>query len=243
MTLRAGPSIFSASETELPFLEFVYGVNALAFSPDGQFLAGANTEGNIIFWEVATSKEAFRLTGHRGSVQSIAFNLEGTNLVSGGRDKTVRIWDLVKGQVSRTLVRQNNEIYAVAFHPDGRLVANGSINLTPAEATAKKNKADNLLPIPLWNVVDGQELKSLVGHTGNINALAFSPDGKKLASGSSDKTIKLWDIETGQELVTMLGYPTAVSSVIYSSDGQILASSGGRIILRNAESGEIIKIL
>jgi WD40 repeat protein/serine/threonine protein kinase len=68
-------------------------------------------------------------------------------------------------------------------------------------------------------------LLTLQGHTGNIHSVAYSPDGKRLASGSGDTTVKVWDAQTGQELLTLRGHTLAVSSVAYSPDGKRLASA------------------
>src|SRR5436853_191312 len=80
-----------------------------------------------------------------------------------------------------------------------------------------------LLPSPL----SAQEPKlrdTLKGHTTMVSSVAYSPDGKTLASGSGDKTIKLWDVATGKEQATLKGHTLRVNSVAYSTDGKTLAS-------------------
>ena len=70
----------------------------------------------------------------------------------------------------------------------------------------------------------GKELRTLPGHTEFACSVAFSPDGKTLASGSDDHTIKLWDVATGTLLRTLSGHTSSVESVAFSPDGKILAS-------------------
>ncbi len=83
------------------------------------------------------------------------------------------------------------------------------------------------------------ELIVQTGHASEIQSVAFSPDGKLLASGSRDVSVKLWDVATGQELRTFTGQTNTVESVVFSPDGKILASGGsdGSVKLWNVESG------
>src|SRR5262245_59994043 len=73
----------------------------------------------------------------------------------------------------------------------------------------------------------GKGQTTLQGQTDMVRCVAYSPDGKTLASGGDDQTIKLWDVTTGKELATLQGHTGQVSSVAYSPDGKMLASGGG----------------
>ena len=70
----------------------------------------------------------------------------------------------------------------------------------------------------------GQEIDLLIGHTASVRSVAFSPDGRTLASGSKDNTIRLWDMQTRTLRKTLIGHTGAVSSVAFSADGKVLAS-------------------
>src|SRR5437660_1341717 len=100
---------------------------------------------------------------------------------------------------------------------------------SPAGGQEKKEK----LPSP-------KERLSLSGHALPMFGLAFSPDGKTLASASHDNSVKLWDPATGQEQITLKGYPSWITAVAFSPDGKTLASAGagGFIRLSNVGTGE-----
>lgn len=95
--------------------------------------------------------------------------------------------------------------------------------------------------IKLWNPATGQLVRTLKGHANSVYALAFSPDGKRLASGSDDKTVRLWDLQTGTELTALRGHTGEVWRVFFTSDGKTLISSGedGTRIWRTATEAEV----
>ena len=97
----------------------------------------------------------------------------------------------------------------------------------------------------VWDVRTGREVLSLKGHEDMVLSVAFSPDGKRLASGSADKTIKLWDAETSREVLTLKGHEAGVLSVAFSPHGKRLASGSGNATIKvwDAETGrEVITL-
>jgi WD40 repeat protein len=77
--------------------------------------------------------------------------------------------------------------------------------------------------VRLWDAGRGRQRAILLGHGAEVNALAFSPDGKRLASGSSDATVRIWDVDEARELLTLAGFHASVFTLAFSPDGARLA--------------------
>jgi eukaryotic-like serine/threonine-protein kinase len=154
---------------------------SLAFSPDGQLLAGTGEdETQIDIRDTRTWRRSARLKGHTGFVYSVSFSGDGRRLASASLDRTVRVWDVAAAKCVAVLAGHTDKVYAAAFHPDGKRLASAG--------------RDGF--IWLWDLATGQDVARLKGHTNYVFSLAFSPDGRSLASGSGDSTVRIWDTET-----------------------------------------------
>ena len=167
------------------------GVLAVAFSPDGKTMVTGCGDGNIASWDAKTGKTKATNKGHTGWVNSVAFSPDGKTLASGSGDKTIKLWDVATGKEQATLKGHTDSVYL-------RGVQSGRQDAGLGRASDKT--------IKLWDVATGKEQATLKGHTDWVSSVAFSPDGKTLASGSDDKTIKLWDVATGKEQATLKGH-------------------------------------
>jgi len=221
-----------------PFTGHTDVIYTVAFSPDGKTLASGSEDATIILWDVSTGKPIGQpLTGHTDVVYSVAFNPDGKTLVSGSDDTTIILWDVSLGKpIGQPLTGHTNAVVSVAFSPDSKTLASGSKDNT----------------IILWNISTGLNAsvskyvpigQPLTGHTSSVYSVAFSPDGKMLASGSDDTTIILWDVATGKPIGQPLtGHKGPVWSVVFSPDGKTLASGSddNTIILWDVSSGKSI---
>jgi WD40 repeat protein len=239
-------------------------VLAVAFHPKEPLLASASSDNTVRVWDVKADKPAdqpVRTLQHPQLVNAIAFDKDGTRIATGGQDGILRIWDVSKKETPapKTIAahvppqpQQPQPIYAVVWTPDGKQVVTASndksIKVWDADGAKLVREirpgADRPPPskeavAAAPGVVGGANgfqlsLPPSPGHVDQVYSLALSADGKLLASGSADKTVKVWNPATG-ELVRALvnphlkggSHPGFVQGVRFTPDGSKLVSVGG----------------
>ncbi|HIK10767.1 MAG TPA: serine/threonine protein kinase [Oscillatoriaceae cyanobacterium M33_DOE_052] len=207
----------------------LWGVNAIAISPDNRLLVSGSADKTLKIWDLATGDQRQVLDHNGEQVSAVAVSPKGFTFASGGSDRTVKLWGLESGKLLWTFEGHSGWVLAIAYSPDGNILASAS-----ADGTVK-----------LWELASATLTHTLSGHTSQVVSLAFSPREPLLASGSDDGTIKLWNTTTGKLLQTWQSNSWRVRSVAISPDGKILASGSesGTIQLYSLHTGELLRTL
>ncbi len=183
----------------------VANVRCVAISQDSKAIAAGADDNMVWMWVAdASGPKTFCMKGHTGSVTALWF-VSPESLLSAGVDGTVRQWDLRTGKTKGTLPTGAGPISALAF--GGKRVAVAGETLAVRHPTGTFVK--------------------FTGHSGNVLSVAFTGDGRLLASGGADRTVRVWSTEDGEQLASYSGHGHPVRSVVFAPDGRSLFSGGG----------------
>jgi WD40 repeat protein/serine/threonine protein kinase len=218
-------------------------IRCLAFTSDGKRLASGGYDKAVKVWDCETGKELFTLHGHTDPVNGLAFSRDDALLATAGWDRTVRIWHADAGRESRLLGSHPKLVRAVAFSPDSKRLASagadGTIRITGTRLLIQESRP-RYPDRPIEDPRGHHQPITLQGHTDLVRSLAFSPDGKRLASASYDKTVIIWDLEKNKPLLTYRDHRDRVFGVAFSPDGRRVVSVGqdGTALVWDAHSGK-----
>jgi WD40 repeat protein len=205
--------------------------NAVAWRPghtaEGPLLASGGADGCVRLWEAPTGRLRRVLKGHTRPVNGVAFSPDGRLLASAGSDRLVIVRHAATGLPLWTL-RHEQIVSAVTFHPDGRSVVSATYH------------HDRPGEIRLWSLADGRLQRAWPAHTLALTGLAFTADGRLLASCGLDRAVRLWDCRTGRAVLTFGGHTRPVAAVACSPNGPLVASAAGRLRARGPSQGEVL---
>ncbi|CAN5468197.1 hypothetical protein BH10PLA2_BH10PLA2_33330 [soil metagenome] len=223
-------------------------VLGVTFRSDGKQLASASSDKTARIWDPATGKELFALK-HANIVDAVAFNPAGTQLATVGHDGLLRLWDTAKGTQIREIKAHTTAnllaSYCLAWDKEGKQIATGGL-----DQTIKLWEAATGKPVREFKAFKPKEFEQ--GHREGVFGVAFSPDGKQLASTGSDRVIKLWNVADGKVLrdlvdprltppnapkgvlVPVLSHSGWIHAVRFTPNGQRLVSGGAAPLRRGS---------
>jgi WD40 repeat protein len=208
------PALTTPDKKPLPAAHLAI-VEALAFSPDGRYLASGSYQ-EVILWDAQTGQLRKRLTGFADRVVALAFSPSGKLLATGGgaptEDGEIKVFDAASGDLVTEIKNGHSDtVFGVCFSPDGTKLA-----------TAAADKFVKVFEVP-----SGKFLKAFEGHTHHVLDVGWKADGKVLASAGADNVIKVWDYEKGEQVRTISGHSKQITRLLFvGTTSQIVTCSG-----------------
>ncbi len=231
-----------ASKKELKSLAgHASAIEALAFSPDGKLLATASWDHAVKLWDPATGREAATLEGHPRAVLSVAFSPDGNLLATGGGNWNeqnpqptqsgyqpasgndeekpepgdLKLWDVAKRTLIGDLNGHDGQVFSVKFSRDGKTLVSASFDKSVKFWDVEKRQT--VITLPTRHEAASKPRTAL--------GIAFSPDGKLLATAEEDNTARLLNSSDGATRLSLKGHEDAVSAVAFSPDGTRIATA------------------
>ena len=234
------------------------GVDDAAWTADGRFVIGASKDRTARVWNAATGELVASLRGHTDSVHGLALSADGALLSTASGDGVMKLWNTSDWSLRATLRGHHGNVVACAFAPDGQRLyssskdrtvrvwdatttAYGGDRHTAVTATymAQYSPDDSLVATAGWNgrieLRSGHSmaiLRSWQAHPDgkSCHALAWTPDGKRLVSGSWEPVLRVWNVEDGKELASFV-QDEGTNQLAISPDGAYVASCAGKKVL------------
>jgi WD40 repeat protein len=203
----------ASGAVELTLAGHARGLTSLSFSADGRRIASGGSDGQVVVWCAATGAVQ-RALAAGGLVFSVAWAPDGRSLAAGGFDHKVRLWDVGDGEVgaapTRVLEGHTHLVLAVGFAPDGRTIASSSYDRAVREWDPSTGRLRRCLrghdrqdacvcsaPGHAQAALGASAACTVAGHRGAVSCVAYSPDGRAVASGSWEGCVKLWGAKSG----------------------------------------------
>jgi len=193
-------------------------VFTVVFSPDSRWLASGSYDKTVRVWDVATQRSAnWGPLVCRGGVFSVTVSPNGQLVAAGDDSGRISIWHSETGQPACGPLDTSTTLWvSISFSPDGRFIAAGGFSISYNENF-----------VQTWNISTGRKVLDLSGYTDGVLSVAYSLNGRFIATGSNDSTVRLWDAETGAPIATLTGPSRPVYSVTFTPNGRYIVSGSG----------------
>ncbi|HVB25844.1 MAG TPA: protein kinase [Ktedonobacteraceae bacterium] len=196
-------------------------VQTVAWSPDGTRVASGGDDRTVHIWNASTGGSMLIYGGHTDHVLGLAWSPDGMRIASASADKTVQVWDVATGRNLFTYRGHSDYVFAVAWSPDGKRLATGGNDKVAQVWELAKDTKGNFLTSFLFS---NRGSFAYRGHSGCINAIAWSPDGRRIASVGKDKSMQVWDAASGKLTFIYRHRSSAFNAVAWSFDSRRIAT-------------------
>lgn len=202
----------------------------LAFSKDGNILASVSSDRSIILWNVAQGSPSSVLRGPVPPIFSMVLSQDGLALASSSKDQTLVVWSVLQGRPQRVLKEHPGSIKNLAISPVHK-------NLV---AAAYDNGS-----VWVWDTSRGKVVSTFKGMATVARNMAFSVDGMKLATTTSDRTITVWNLASWDRLCVLKGHSADILGIVFSPDGEMIASASEdkTVLLWNLSHESVLGVL
>lgn len=191
------------------------GISSIVLSHTGEIIVSSSYDKTIKIWAFSSGKCLKRLKGFNVIPKSIIISPNGKYLVGGFDDGNITIWKIKSGKLKSTHKISKMSINALAMTYDSKILVTGS--------------GEGIINLWKFSKKELEMIQKLTDHEGSIWSLSISPDGRLIASGGEDKTIRIWELLTGIEVNTLKDHPGRVYSVNFSPDGKNIVSGSAGI--------------
>ncbi len=200
-------------------------VNTVSWSPDSKYVVSASDDQSVQIWEATTGKQFHSYNKHNGPVLTVAWSPDGRHIASAGEDKTVQVWDATTKELVAKYEDHSDKVHCVAWSPDGHYLASGGKDCRLRIKELDKVREERSFLSKLFFPRHGQ--KTFGGYNGAINALAWSPDSKRIATVSSDHHIRVRDIYLNTEFMIGESWTTMKNTIAWSPTNKQVVAIGG----------------
>ncbi|SPF48370.1 Planctomycete cytochrome C [Candidatus Sulfopaludibacter sp. SbA4] len=207
-----------------------------SLSPDGTRVAAGCADNTVRIVDAASGKELYKMGAHENWVLGTVFGVDGKRIVSVGRDRAAKLTDAASGAFLENVNLLRGELAAIARHPSKEIVVIGGDERVPYIYMMDRPKNMKIAD-------DTTLIRKLDRQDGAIAALAWSPDGRRIAVGGAAAEVNVYDAESGARVSQCKGHTAGIYTVAFSPDSTVLAAAGfdGMVRLYDAATGTMKK--